>query len=94
MHVDYFHAWDLDKDGKLTLEEVWSLVQYWLHLDLVYFHFFPRSKIVINKGKQKLTQNDKSSGVIKKKSKMKLAQSFRMILILNLWNSKRKYPVE
>ena len=22
MHVDYFHAWDLDKNGKLTLEEV------------------------------------------------------------------------
>ena len=25
MRVEYFHAWDLDKNGKLTLEEVWSL---------------------------------------------------------------------
>jgi len=34
MHVDYFHAWDLDKDGKLTLEELMAYAKKYQYLIL------------------------------------------------------------
>ena len=33
MRVEYFHAWDLDKNGKLTLEEVWSLTSDSIYIE-------------------------------------------------------------
>lgn len=39
LHVDYFHAWDVDKNGKLTLEEVWFIFSHAPLSPTVFLHF-------------------------------------------------------
>ena len=38
LHVDYFHAWDVDKNGKLTLEEVSFIFPHALFNPTVFLH--------------------------------------------------------
>lgn len=83
MRVEYFHAWDLDKNGKLTLEEVWSLTSdsIW---DWVLFHFCPYVWVII-----KIHTEQQALRCTIKKSKVRLLQYFKMLFILNLRTIKR-----